>query len=245
MSRRITSIVLLGMLLGGAPFVLYLQLLQRRWRQALADRQLPWYLGIFLGATAVLALWLWFGEHMKPLPALRHGAFAAASVMTGTGYATLDYSRWGGLPSLLLFFLTFVGGCAGSAAGGIKVFRVRVLLANVRIQFIRLLHPHAVLEAVPDVVAESVLGYLFVYALVFALVAMGLGAFGMDFFSATSTAAASLANLGPGVAPAVGPMAGFAGLADGAKWLLSATMLLGRLEMFVLLILFTPSFWRP
>jgi trk system potassium uptake protein TrkH len=110
---------------------------------------------------------------------------------------------------------------------------------------IRLLHPHAVLESVSDPVAESVLGYLFVYAIAFAVVAMGLGAFGLDFFSAVSTAASSLANLGPGLTPGVGPMSGYADLAEPAKWLLSASMLFGRLEMFILLVLFMPSFWRP
>lgn len=238
-------VILLGMLLAGAPFVVYLQLIQRRWRTALANRQLPAYLVIFLGATVTITAWMWASFDMRPLPALRHAAFAAASVMTGTGYATLDYTRWGGLPVTILFFLAFVGGCAGSPAGGIKVFRVRVLFATMRIQMIRLLHPHAVLESVADPIAESVLGYLFVYAVAFAVVAMALGAFGLDFFAAVSTAASSLANLGPGLSPSVGPLAGYADLMEPAKWLLSASMLFGRLEMFILLVLFMPSFWRP
>ncbi len=238
-------VILFGMLVAGAPFVVYLQLLQRRWRAAFLNRQLPLYLAIFLGATIVITMWMWFGFDMRPLPALRHAAFAAASVMTGTGYATLDYTRWGSLPVAILFFLAFVGGCAGSPAGGIKVFRVRILFATMRIQMIRLLHPHAVLQAVSDPVAESVLGYLFVYAIAFAVVAMGLGAFGLDFFAAVSTAASSLANLGPGLSPSVGPLAGYADLMEPAKWLLSISMLFGRLEMFILLVLFMPSFWRP
>jgi trk system potassium uptake protein TrkH len=238
-------VILFGMLIAGAPFVIYLQLIQRRWRAALANWQLPVYLTIFLGATIAITLWMWFGFNMQPLPALRHAAFAAASVMTGTGYATLDYTRWGGLPVAILFFLAFVGGCAGSPAGGIKVFRVRILFATMRIQMIRLLHPHAVVDSVSDPVAESVLGYLFVYAVAFAVVAMALGAFGLDFFAAVSTAASSLANLGPGLSVYVGPMTNYADLMEPAKWLLSASMLFGRLEMFVLLVLFMPSFWRP
>lgn len=238
-------IILAGMVIAGAPFVVYLQLLQRRWRQASGDRQLSWYFGMFLAATAALALWLWFAQGMKPLPALRHGAFAAASVMTGTGFATLDYTKWQGFPVAILFFLTFVGGCAGSVAGGIKVFRVRILLDTVRLQFIRLLRPHAVLQAIPDPVAESVLGYLFVYAMAFAAVALGLSALGLDFFSAISASAAALANLGPGLSPATGPLAGYAALPDAAKWLLSAAMLFGRLEMFTILVLFTSAFWEP
>ena len=237
-------VVLVGMLMGGAPFVVYLQVLQRRWDAVRANRQLSWYFGIFALATAALAWWLWHYLDLKPLPALRHAAFAAASVMTGTGYASYDYTLWGGFPVALLFFLAFVGGCAGSPAGGIKVFRVRILFVATRIQLIRLLHPHAVFDTVADPVAESVLGYLFVFALAFGLVAMGLGAFGLGFFEAISTSASALANLGPGMVASVGPMAGYAGLAEPAKWLLAATMLFGRVEMFVLLVLFMPSFWR-
>ena len=237
-------VVLFGMLVAGAPFVVHLQMAQKNWRAVLRNRQLPWYLGIFIGATAAITLWLWFQTGMKPLPALRHAAFAAASVMTGTGYATLDYTKWGGLPVAVLFFLTFVGGCAGSPSGGIKVFRVRILLATMRIQLARLLHPHAVVEGVADLVAESVLGYLFVYALAFAVVAMALGAMGLDFFPAISVSASALANLGPGLTASVGPLAGYADLAEPAKWLLAATMLFGRLEMFVILVLFTSAFWR-
>src|SRR5262249_9131419 len=153
--------------------------------------------------------------------ALRHAAFATASVTTGTGFAAVDYTRWGGFPLAILFFLTFVGGCAGSPAGGLKIFPVRVLFATVRLQVIRLLPPHAVPGSVADPIAESVLGYLFVYAIAFAVVAMGLGAMGLDFFRAVSVAAAALANLGPGLDPSVGPLAGYADLAEPAKWLLS------------------------
>jgi trk system potassium uptake protein TrkH len=238
-------VVLVGMLIGGAPFIVYLQLLQRRWSAAAANRQLSWYFGILALATVLVAWWLWHHLDIKPLPALRHAAFAVTSVMTGTGYASYDFTLWGGLPVLLLLFLAFVGGCAGSPAGGIKIFRVRILFMATRIQLIRLLHPHAVLDSVADPVAESVLGYLFIYALAFALVATGLGAFGLDFFESISTAASALANLGPGMVPSVGPMVGYAHLAEPAKWLLAATMLFGRVEMFVLLALFMPSFWRP
>ncbi len=238
-------VILLGMVLGGAPFVVYLQAAQGRWRGAFGNPQLPWYLAILAGPTLVMAAWLWWDAGEPALAALRHAAFATASVTTGTGFAAVDYTRWGGLPLTILFFLAFVGGCAGSPAGGIKIFRVRVLFATMRIQLIRLLHPHAVIDSVSDPIAESVLGYLFVYAVAFAVVALALGAMGLDFFPAVSVAASALANLGPGLDPSVGPMAGYAGLAEPAKWLLSASMLFGRLEMLTLLVLFMPSFWRP
>jgi trk system potassium uptake protein TrkH len=170
--------------------------------------------------------------------------------MTGTGYATLDWSRWTGFPLAMLFVLTFIGGCAGSTAGGIKIFRVQVLFANARLQFRRMLHPHAVLiprfegQTVSEAAAESVLGFLFVYILSFALLAMALALVGMGFVPALAAAAASLANLGAGISPDVGPLSSFAPLPEAAKWLLSAAMLFGRLELFLLLALFSRDFWQ-
>ncbi len=250
-SPAVDWVVLFGMLLGGAPFVLYLQLVQRRWRSALQNSQLHWYLGILALATVAIAVWLIGNTPVKPLPALRHAAFTAVSVLTGTGFATLDWGRWTGMPAAILFFLTLVGGCAGSAAGGLKIFRLQILYATARAQLGRLVRPHAVLlpqyehRPVPDPVAESVLGFLFVYTFSFALVALGLGLLGLDFLSSISLAASALANLGPGLTDTVGPLAGFGGLPEAAKWLLAAAMLFGRLEMFVVLVLFAPAFWKP
>jgi trk system potassium uptake protein TrkH len=242
--------VLLGMLLGGAPFIIYQQMVEHRWKMAWKNRQLRLYLLFFLMASLILALWLIIEQDAKPLPALRHAAFTAASVMTGTGFATVDWGNWSGLPVAVLFFLTFVGGCAGSTAGGIKIFRLQILYANARVQLTRLLHPHAVSlphydkKPIPDSVAESVLGFLFVYALSFAVVALGLGMVGLDFWTSLSAAASALANLGPGLTPSVGPLAGFAALPDAAKLLLACAMLFGRLEMFIFLALFAKGFWK-
>jgi trk system potassium uptake protein TrkH len=151
----------------------------------------------------------------------------------------------------VLFFLTFVGGCAGSTAGGFKVFRLQILYANAHAQMIRLLQPHAVLlpqydkKPIPDAVADSILGFLFVYMMAFAVVAMALGLVGLDFWSSVSAAAAALANLGPGLTQQVGPLTGYGGVPDAAKWILAAAMLFGRLEIFTLLVLFSRSFWKP
>jgi trk system potassium uptake protein TrkH len=243
-------VILLGMLLGGAPFLLHWQIARRQWRLAAKNSQIRWYLGLILAASLAIALWLVFEQNAKPLPALRHSLFAVTSVMTGSGFATMDWSRWTGFPLALLFLLTFVGGCAGSTAGGLKVFRLQILLANARLQLRRLLRPHAVLLAqfdgnvVSETVAESVLGFLFVYVLSFALLAMALSFLGMDFAPAIGAAVSALANLGPGISPQIGPLAGFAELPAAAKWLLSAAMLFGRLEMFLVLALFSRDFWR-
>ncbi|MDR3437620.1 TrkH family potassium uptake protein [Telmatospirillum sp.] len=243
-------VMLLGMLIGGSPFMIYLHLVEQRWQTARKNRQLRLYLRIFLSASLILALWLIIEQDAKPLPALRHAAFTAASVMTGSGFATLDWGQWSGLPVALLFFLTFVGGCAGSTAGGIKIFRFQILFANARAQMVRMLHPSAVVlphydkRQIPEMISESVLGFLFVYAVSFSVVAMGLGLVGLDFWTSLSASASALANLGPGLAPSIGPLAGYAGLPDAAKVLLAAAMLFGRLEMFVFLALFAKGFWR-
>ena len=243
-------VILLGMLLGGAPFFLHWQIVRRQWRDVARNGQLRWYLGLILAASLAIALWLVIEQNAKPLPALRHSLFTVTSVMTGSGFATLDWSRWTGFPLAMLFLLTFVGGCAGSTAGGLKIFRLQILLANARLQLRRLLSPHAVLtpqfegRALPEEVSESVLGYLFVYILSFALLALALSFVGLDFAPAIGAAAAALANLGPGIAPSIGPMASFAALPVAAKWLLSAAMLFGRLELFLVLALLSRDFWR-
>lgn len=243
-------VILIGMLLGGAPFVVHWQIVRRQWRQVGRNSQFQAYLAAIVLASLAIALWLVLRQNAKPLPALRHSLFAVTSVMTGTGYATLDWSRWTGFPLALLFLLTFIGGCAGSTAGGIKIFRVQVLFANARLQFRRILHPHAVLvprfegQTVSEAAAESVLGFLFVYIFSFALLAMALALVGLGFTEALGAAASALANLGPAISPDLGPLAGFGPLPDAAKWLLAAAMLFGRLELFLLLALFSKHFWQ-
>ena len=243
-------VILIGMLLGGAPFVVHLQIVRRQWRQVAGNGQLKGYLAAIILASVAITAWLWFEQNYKPLPALRHSLFAVTSVMTGTGYATMDWSRWTGFPLAMLFLLTFIGGCAGSTAGGIKIFRIQVLFANARLQFRRMLHPHSVLvprfegNAVSEAAAESVLGFLFVYILCFALLALALALMGMGFTQALGAAAASLANLGPAISPDLGPLSSFGPLPDAAKWLLSGAMLFGRLELFLVLALFSRDFWQ-
>ena len=243
-------VILVGMLLGGAPFVVHWQVVRRQWHLVGRNSQLKGYLAAIVLASLAITLWLVLEQNAKPLPALRHSLFAVTSVMTGTGYATLDWSRWTGFPLAMLFLLTFIGGCAGSTAGGIKIFRIQVLFANAKLQFRRMLHPHAVLvprfegQTVSEGAAESVLGYLFVYILSFALLAMALAMVGMGFPEALGAAASALANLGPAISPDLGPLSSFAPLPDAAKWLLASAMLFGRLELFLLLALFSRDFWQ-
>jgi trk system potassium uptake protein TrkH len=246
----VTVLVTLGMILGGMPFLLFFHVLRGNRKVALRDHQLRWYLALLVLGTLGVTAWLAGSRGLAPLDALRHGAFTVVSVMTGTGHFTLDYANWGGMPAAILFFLAFVGGCAGSTSGGIKVFRFQFLFAEALMQVRRLLRPHAVLIAsfnrrpIPEEVLGSVMGFLFVYALGFAMLSMSLAFLGLDFVTAVSGAASALANLGPGLGPEIGPGGSYAGLPDLAKVLLTLGMAAGRIELFAALVLFVPAFWR-
>ena len=182
--------------------------------------------------------------------ALRHSTFNVISVMTGTGYTSDDFGAWGGFVMAIMFVLMFVGGCAGSTTCGIKIFRFQVLYATATTQFKRLLQPHGVFfpyynnRPIPDSVSASVMAFFFLFIASFSLLAMSLGLLGLDFITAVSGAATAISNVGPGLGDIIGPSGNFKSLPDGAKWLLSAGMLLGRLELFTVLVLLTPAFWR-
>jgi trk system potassium uptake protein TrkH len=170
--------------------------------------------------------------------------------MTGTGYANEDFNAWGALPVSMFFFLMFIGACAGSTTCGIKVFRFQILYSIAMVQLKRLLHPHGVFvpyynrKPVPEGVPASVMSFFFLFALCFALVTLALSFVGLDFMTAMSGAATSISNMGPGLGDIIGPAGTFKPLPDAAKWILIVSMLVGRLEIFTVLVLFTPHFWR-
>jgi trk system potassium uptake protein TrkH len=238
------------MIIGSLPFVLYLQALRGRPMNLWNDSQVRWFLSIVTLGTTAVTVWLLQTGDESLLSTVRRSAFNVVSIITGTGYATDDFGAWGPFPVAVLFFLMFVGGCAGSTTCGMKVFRFQVLYATAHCQMRRLLQPHGVFipyynkRPIGEDVTASVLGFFFLYGLTFALLAMGLGMMGLDFITATSGAATAISNVGPGLGPIIGPAGSFATLPDTAKWLLSAGMLIGRLEVFTVLVLILPSFWR-
>jgi trk system potassium uptake protein TrkH len=243
-------IVTVGMIAGSLPFVGYLAAVRGRLGDLLRDSQVHWFLAIAAGVVAVMTLWTWSSLDAPPLTALRLSAFNVVSVMTGTGYSSTDYGQWGALALTILFFLMFVGGCTGGTTGGIKVFRFQVLFATVRVQIGQLIRPHGVFVAhyngkpISDSVTSAVLGFYFMFFAAFTLVALALALHGHDFVTSVSGAATAIANVGPGLGEVIGPAGNFSSLEDSAKWILSAAMLLGRLELFTVLVLFLPSFWR-
>jgi trk system potassium uptake protein len=234
---------------GALPFVLYVRAVRGDWA-ILHDRQVQLMVLLLVAAVIVLTLWLhWHGG--RPLDdAIRLAAFNAASVMTTTGYASDDFALWGPLAVGVFFYLMFIGGCTGSTAGAIKVFRFRVLFIVLRGYISRRFMPHTIIDRRYDGkvlsadVIEGVMAFLAVYFLTIAVAALALGSFGLDWITALSGAVQAIGNVGPGLGPIIGPAGNFASLPDGAKWILAFAMLLGRLELFTVLVLLTPGFWR-
>ncbi|WPZ36352.1 TrkH family potassium uptake protein [Thalassobaculum sp. OXR-137] len=243
-------IITVGMIVGSLPFVHYLRIARGDSRSILRDSQVRWFLSIVVICVSLVAVWILFQIGLGTHDALRYAAFNVVSVITGTGYATTDFGAWGGFVATMMLILMFVGGCAGSTTCGIKIFRFQVLYATARVQLARLLRPHGVFipyynrKPIPEAVSEAVMGFFFLYILCFGLVAMALAAMGLDIVTALSGSATAISNVGPGLGPIIGPAGNFDPLPDGAKWLLCFAMLLGRLELFTVLVLITPTFWR-
>jgi len=242
-------IATLFMLSGAVPFVLYLRLFQGQ-QDALRDSQV-WFLVSLLAVMIVaVATWLVVAGGHGAADALRLASFNVVSVVTTTGYATADYTLWGNIMVGLFFGLMFVGGCTGSTTGGMKVFRFQVMIRMLQSQFLRLLYPRGVFPRVyagrllPDDVIGSVVVFFTLYFVCYSALTLALMAADLDFLTSASGAVAALSNVGPGLGPIIGPTGNFATLPEASKWLLCFGMLLGRLELFTVLILFFPQFWR-
>ena len=248
------SVELVGivfMILGSLPFLLYVQALQGRPMGLVRDSQVRVFFVLLFAFSLLVALAL------DPLTAergtaadLRTATFNVVSIMTGTGYASEDYGLWGAMPVTVFLVLTLIGGCAGSTACGMKVFRVQVALKTVSQHVRRLAYPHGVFvmryngRPVEGSVVSAVMSFIFLYFLLIGLLAVALMAMDLDALTAFSGAATAIANVGPGLGDVIGPAGNFSSLPDLAKWLLSLAMLIGRLELFTVLVLILPRFWR-
>ena len=248
-SVTIEYIGVVFMLVGSLPFVLYLRAVRGNIKPLFRDDQVRLFL-VIIGIAILSISYYRFASGVEIGLALREATFNVVSIITGTGYTTADYGAWGPFALIAFFFLMFIGGCAGSTTCGIKVFRFQVLYATAVAQIRRLLEPHGVYLAyynrkpIPEEVSASVMAFFFLYALSYVFIAVGLGLSGVDFLTAASGAATAISNVGPGLGQTIGPSGTFTNLPDSAKWLLSAGMLLGRLELFTVIVLLVPSFWR-
>ncbi|MEP2613427.1 TrkH family potassium uptake protein, partial [Marinobacter alexandrii] len=242
----------LFMILGSLPFFLFVREMHGQHGVLFRDQQVRFLLTILLLIPAVLTLYRWAVSPVPfdPLHNYASTLFNVTSVVTTTGYASEDYSAWGPLAFVLFFFLMFIGGCSGSTSGGMKVFRFQLSIIILREQLMRLLHPRAVLtrnynsRAVSDEIISSMIAYSFIFLLCLLVITVALAAMQLDFITSLSGALSSLTNVGPGLGDIIGPSGNFGPLPDGAKWVLSVGMLMGRLEILSVIIVLSPAFWR-
>jgi trk system potassium uptake protein TrkH len=240
----------LFMIAGALPFVAYLRFVRGQSRALVDDpqvRALAVFFVLVIGATGG---WLALAQGMAIEEAMRLAAFNIVSVVTTTGYASTDYTLWGPGAEALFFVIMFLGSCAGSTSGGIKVYRHLIIWQLIRAKLQRLTSQHQVIplryggRKIPEDVPSAVLAFVAALLGMTALFTVALGFLGIDLVTALSASATAITNVGPGLGPIIGPAGNFASLPDAAKWLLCVAMLLGRLEIFTVLLLLFPGFWR-
>jgi trk system potassium uptake protein TrkH len=239
------------MFIGGMTFTLMARAVWHGdWRSLARDAQTRWYVIVVALAIAALVFWQVSMNGRDAVSAIRVSVFNVVSIATTTGFVSENYTLWGTFPVGLFMMLLFLGGCTGSTAGAIKIFRYCILGSFAKWQMRSLMHQHRVLlptyNGIPvtDDVVRSVISFVVLYVLAFILLGLAVAAFNIDVFTAFSGVAQALGNIGPGLGPIIGPDGNYSTLPDGAKWLLAAAMMVGRLELMTVLILFTPTFWR-
>ena len=246
----VAMVAIFFMLVSAVPFVAYLQLVNRKFDKFVRDEQIRTFFLLALFAAGTMWIYQLATMDDSAGAALLSAAFNTTSILTGTGYATADYGAWGPFAVSIFFILTFVGGCAGSTACGLKIFRLQVVVKAGWRYIRQLTRPNGVFviryngRLLDDDVANSVVAFVLIFILTFVAVATSLSLMGLDPLTALSAAAAAIANVGPGLGPEIGPSGTYAGLPTQAKWVLAFGMLLGRLEFLTVLVLFAPSFWR-
>lgn len=242
-------VAVIFMMLAALPFVRFVQLTAGSAAPLFRDSQIRGFFGTALFLVLVLTFWRFAGQGGGE-EMFRKTLFNTVSLLTGTGYASADYMLWGPFPITLLFFVGLIGGCAGSTACSIKIFRYQLLFASVRVQIQRIRAPHGVFvpryegRPVSNDVLSSVMSFFVFFTVTLGLLSWGLSLTGLDLTTALSGASAALANIGPGLGDQIGPAGNFAGLNDAAKWMLSIAMLIGRLELLAVYAILTIQFWR-
>jgi len=248
-SSFIQYVIILFMIIAGINFSLHYFLIKGQFDKLFKNEEIRFYFVILLGFTLLFTVAVFILNSSDLEEAFRHSMFQVVSIVTTTGYISYDYLQWNDFLWFGLFLLMFVGGCIGSTAGGIKMIRHLVLLKNTILEFKRLIHPMAVIpvrvnsKAIPNEIIQNFLAFFLIFVLVFAVGSAVMTIIGLDFTSAIGSVAATLGNVGPGIG-SVGPIENYAHIPLAGKWFLSFLMLLGRLELFTVLLLFSKAFWR-
>ncbi|MCO5065781.1 MAG: TrkH family potassium uptake protein [Rhizobiaceae bacterium] len=238
------------MLIGGLPFSVMILFAVRGRYDAVRDPQIRIYVGYTIAFSLVVAIYLRATRDISFFDALTHATFNIVSMITTTGYSSDDYLLWGPFAVACIYVSMFLGGCSGSTTGAIKAYRFLILFQLLGNGFRRLIYPNTVLpvrygdRTIDQDMQRAVVLFISSFFVLLAIFTVLLGATGLDFLSASSGALASLTNVGPGLSPQIGPMGNYADIPDAAKWICSAAMLLGRLEILSVLVIFSPVFWR-
>ena len=245
---EITAIIFI--ILGSIPFIAYIKFLNGNKRIFISDSQIRTFIKIIIVSIIILFLYLAFQNKNLSEINLRSISFNVVSILTGTGYVTQQFDNWGSFPLIFFLILMFIGGCAGSTACGIKIFRVQILYLFLVNQLKKIIYPRGIFvikydnNNVDDKFMSSIISFIYLYIIIFFVITALLSLSGLDFVTSISAAATSISNVGPGLGDIIGPNGNFSQLSDFSKWVLSFGMILGRLELFAILVLFLPSFWQ-
>ena len=235
-------------ILGSLPFIAYIKFLNGNRKIFFSDIQIITFLKVILISILILSIYLFLDK--SSVLNFRTILFNVISILTGTGYVNAQFDNWGGFPLIIFIVLMFIGGCAGSTTCGIKIFRFQILYSFVLTQLKKIIYPKGIFvlkynqNPVDNKFTSSIISFIYMYLVLFFTITALLSLTGLDFITSISGAATSISNVGPGLGSTIGPNGNFASLPDISKWILSFGMILGRLELFAILVLFLPSFWR-
>jgi len=245
---EITSMIFI--IAGSIPFIAYIKYLNGEKKIFISDTQIITFIKIIFFSIILLYIYLSLLNNNLFDVSLRSVSFNVISILTGTGYVTKDFDQWGNFPLIFFLLLMFIGGCAGSTACGIKIFRVQILYRFIANELKKIIYPHGIFiikydnKNIDDKFMSSIISFIYLYIIIFFVITALLSLTGLDFITAISAAATAISNVGPGLGDIIGPNGNFSQLSDFSKWILSFAMILGRLELFAILVLFIPSFWR-
>ena len=245
---EITSTIFI--ILGSIPFIAYIKFLSGNKKIFISDSQIKSFIKIIIISILILFFYLFFQNENFGEISLRAISFNVISILTGTGYVTKEFDNWGSFSLIFFLILMFIGGCAGSTTCGIKIFRVQILYLFLVNQLKKIIYPRGIFimkydnSSVDEKFMSSIISFIYFYIIIFFVMTALLSLNGLDFITSISGAATAISNVGPGLGEIIGPNGSFSLLPDFSKWVLSIGMILGRLELFAILVLFLPSFWR-
>jgi Trk-type K+ transport systems, membrane components len=237
-------------LLGSIPFIAYIKFLNGDKNIFFTDIQIKGFIKIIIFSVIILIFYLFFENKILSEVRVLSIVFNVVSILTGTGYVTENFSLWGNFSSIFFLILMFIGGCAGSTACGIKIFRIQILYLFILNQLKKIIYPRGIFVVkydksnINEKSLSSVISFIYLYIIIFFIITALLSLSGLNFITSISAAATAISNVGPGLGDLIGPNGNFSALTDFSKWILSFAMILGRLELFAILILFVPSFWK-